>query len=451
MAARARLLVVDDEAEIRELLSEILTDWGHEVVVAATGREARELVSAQQFEAVLLDLYLGPDSGADVLREIRAIDATPDVVVMTGFPTVETAVQALRDGAADYLTKPLNLEELRHVLGRVLERRVLRREVSALRQQLGEQLTGRELLGSSPAMREVKEMLGLVAANDTSVLIEGESGTGKELAAAAIHRGSPRSRGPFIPVNCAAIPADLLESEFFGHVRGAFSGAVADALGLFRSADGGTMFLDEVGELPLSLQTKLLRVLQDRKVRPVGSAKTFQVDVRLIAATNRRLDEAVRDGHFRQDLFYRLNVVRIELPPLRERKSDLPSLVHHCLQRLNTRYGREVQGVDPEVMTAFRAYDFPGNVRELENLIERAYALGAARTIGLADLPVLGTAPRGDADADTGQALPTLAEMERELIARALRLHGGDRLRAARALGISDRTIYRRLREYRLL
>ena len=451
MAARARLLVVDDEAEIRELLSEMLTDWGHEVVAAAGGREAIELVSAQLFEAVLLDLYLGSDSGVDVLREIRAIDTTLDVVVMTAFPTVETAVQALRDGAADYLTKPLNLEELRHVLGRVLERRVLRREVSALRQQLGEQLTSRELLGSSPAMRQVKEMLGLVAVNDTSVLIEGESGTGKELAAAAIHRGSPRSRGPFIPVNCAAIPADLLESEFFGHVRGAFSGAVADALGLFRSADGGTMFLDEVGELPLSLQTKLLRVLQDRKVRPVGSAKTFQVDVRLIAATNRRLDEAVRDGHFRQDLFYRLNVVRIELPPLRERKSDLPSLVHHCLQRLNTRYGREVQGVAPEVMTAFRAYDFPGNVRELENLIERAYALGAGRTIGLADLPVLGVAPRGDADADTGQTLPTLAEMERELIARALRLHGGDRLRAARALGISDRTIYRRLREYRLL
>jgi two-component system response regulator PilR (NtrC family) len=451
MAARARLLVVDDEAEIRELLSEMLTAWGHEVVAAAGGREAVELVSAQLFEAVLLDLYLGPDSGADVLREIRATDTTLDVVVMTGFPTVETAVQALRDGAADYLTKPLNLEELRHVLGRVLERRVLRREVSALRQQLGEQLTGRELLGSSPAMQQVKEMLGRVAANDTSVLIEGESGTGKELAAAAIHRGSLRSRGPFIPVNCAAIPGDLLESEFFGHVRGAFSGAVADALGLFRSADGGTMFLDEVGELPLSLQTKLLRVLQDRKVRPVGSSKTFQVDVRLIAATNRRLDDAVRDGHFRQDLFYRLNVVRIELPPLRERKSDLPSLVHHCLQRLNTRFGREVQGVAPEVMTAFRAYDFPGNVRELENLIERAYALGAVRTIGLADLPVLGVAPRGDADADTGQTLPTLAEMERELIARALRLHGGDRLRAARALGVSDRTIYRRLREYRLL
>ena len=451
MAARARLLVVDDEAEIRELLSEMLTAWGHEVVAAAGAREAIELVSAQLFEAVLLDLYLGADSGGDVLREIRATDTTLDVVVMTAFPTVETAVQALRDGAADYLTKPLNLDELRHVLGRVLERRVLRREVSALRQQLGEQLTSRELLGSSPAMQQVKEMLGRVAVNDTSVLIEGESGTGKELAAAAIHRGSPRSRGPFIPVNCAAIPGDLLESEFFGHVRGAFSGAVADALGLFRSADGGTMFLDEVGELPLGLQTKLLRVLQDRKVRPVGSSKTFQVDVRLIAATNRRLDDAVRDGHFRQDLFYRLNVVRIELPPLRERKSDLPSLVHHCLQRLNTRFGREVQGVAPEVMTAFRAYDFPGNVRELENLIERAYALGAVRTIGLADLPVLGVAPRGHADADAGQTLPTLAEMERELIARALRLHGGDRLRAARALGVSDRTIYRRLREYRLL
>jgi DNA-binding NtrC family response regulator len=446
MPTAVRLLVVDDEPEMREVLGEALSAWGYEVTVAAGGREAVELVATQLFEAVLLDVNLGPDNGVDVLRALRANDDAVDVIMMTGYPTVSTAVQTLRDGAADYLSKPLNLEELRHILGRVLERRLLRREVSTLRKQLGEQLTTRDLLGTSPAMKAVKDLVARVAPNDSSVLIEGESGTGKELAAAAIHRESPRRRGPFIPVNCAAVPANLLESEFFGHVRGAFSGAVADALGLFRSAHGGTLFLDEVGELPLELQSKLLRVLQERQVRPVGSTKTFDVDVRLIAATNRRLDDAVRDGKFRQDLFYRLNVVRIAIPPLRERKSDVPVLVHHFLVRFNARYGREVQGIAPDALAALRAYHFPGNVRELENVLERAYALGARQTIGLADLPRLALTTGA---ADHGGPLPTLAEMERDLVTRALQRHDGDRKRAAQALGISERTFYRMLKEHR--
>jgi DNA-binding NtrC family response regulator len=446
MATAVRLLVVDDEPEMREVLAEALSAWGYEVVVAASGREAVESVATQLFETVLLDVNLGPDNGVDVLRELRANDDAVDVIMMTGYPTVSTAVQTLRDGAADYLSKPLNLDELRHILGRVLERRLLRREVSTLRRQLGEQLTTRDLLGTSPAMKAVKDLVARVAPSDSSVLIEGESGTGKELAAAAIHRDSPRRRGPFIPVNCAAVPANLLESEFFGHVRGAFSGAVADALGLFRSAHGGTLFLDEVGELPLELQSKLLRVLQERQVRPVGSTKTFDVDVRLIAATNRRLDDAVRDGRFRQDLFYRLNVVRIGIPALRERKSDVPVLVHHFIARLNARYGREVQGIAPEALAALRAYHFPGNVRELENALERAYALGARHTIGLADLPPLALTTGAP---DGGGPLPTLAEMERDLVTRALQRHDGDRKRAAGALGISERTFYRLLKEHR--
>src|SRR6266850_7269377 len=311
---RPRVLIVDDDADVGEFLKDALGGWGYDVTHAPNGREAVGLISHQIFDAALVDIWMPEMDGLQVLDEMKRHDPALEVVMMTGNPMVETAVQALKSGAYDYLIKPLNLDELQHLMQQVLEKRFLSREVHSLRNRLAEHLAVKDLVGNSSGMTRVREVIAKVSDSDSPVLIEGESGTGKELVAVAIHRQSGRSKGPFVPVNCSAIPADLMESEFFGHVRGAFSGAVADALGLFRSADGGTMFLDEVGELPLSLQTKLLRVLQDRKVRPVGSAKTFQVDVRLIAATNRRLDEAVRDGRFRQDLFYRLNVVRIELP-----------------------------------------------------------------------------------------------------------------------------------------
>jgi len=299
-------------------------------------------------------------------------------------------------------------------------------------------------------MERVKEIIGKVAVTDSPVLIEGESGTGKELVAAAIHRISSRAKRPFIPVNCSAIPADLLESEFFGHVRGAFSGAVADALGLFRGANEGTIFLDEIAELPPPLQVKLLRVLQEMQVRPVGSTKAFSVDVRVIAATNRNLEQAMTNGAFRQDLFYRLNVVRVSLPPLRDRREDIPAIVNHFLRRFNRRFRRDIRGIAPEALAALTAYDFPGNVRELENLIERAFAMGARDQITLADLPSL---TRGSEVAPilTPQSVPTLAEVERELIVRALSLFKDDKEAAARALGISRRTIYRRLKEYGML
>jgi len=279
------------------------------------------------------------------------------------------------------------------------------------------------------------------------VLVEGESGTGKELVAAAIHRLSARAKGPFIPVNCSAIPRDLLESEFFGHVRGAFSGAVSDALGLFRGADDGTIFLDEIAELPPELQVKLLRVLQEMQVRPVGSTKAFPVDVRVIAATNRNLEQAMKAGIFRQDLFYRLNVIRITLAPLRDRREDMPVLVNHFIRRFNKRFRRDVRGITPDALTTLATYDFPGNVRELENLIERAYAMGTREHITLADLPSLSARPTLTPAIDT-QSVPTLAEVEKELILRALAVHNNDKEEAARALGISRRTIYRRLKEY---
>ena len=322
-----------------------------------------------------------------------------------------------------------------------MERTRLREEVRSLRSRLGERLAARELVAASAAMREIKATLVAVAPTASSVLIEGETGTGKEVVAAAIHRLSPRREKPFLPINCGAIPSELLESELFGHVRGAFSGAVSDTPGLFRAAEGGTVFLDEVAELPLQLQVKLLRVLQERQVRPVGSTRSYPIDCRVVAATNRPLEEAVRTGQVRSDLYYRLNVVKVVLPPLRERKDDVPALVAHFLRDLNDRVGRRVRGVSPEAMEALLAYDFPGNVRELEHLLERALALGARDEIGLRDLPEL--TPRRAPDEES-----PLERAERETILETLRRTGGDKDAAARELGISRRTLYRRLRDF---
>jgi two-component system response regulator PilR (NtrC family) len=467
MATRGSVLVVDDETELREMLTDVLSEWGYEAVAAPTAPAALDLLRGRVFDLALVDLHMPEMSGLTFLRQVRQQDPALEVLMMTGAPSVASAVEALKLGAYDYLTKPLHLEELQHILGHLAERRYLRDEVVSLRSRLGEQLKVAELIGSSLRMAEVKALVSRVAGSDSPILVEGESGTGKELVAAAIHRLSPRAGGPFIPVNCGAVPADLMESEFFGHVRGAFSGAVADTLGLFRSAHGGTLFLDEVAELPAPLQVKLLRVLQDREVRPVGATRSFAVEVRVVAATNRDLDQAVRSGAFRQDLFYRLNVVRLTMPALRERPEDIPGLVAHFIRRFNQRFGRDVKGLAPEALAILASHEFPGNVRELENLIERAYALGVRDVIRAADLPPLGSGARPapvptgvatapapaaaaspPAEAGDGGALPTLADAERSLIVRALEVCGRDRNRAAQALGLSPRTLYRRLKEY---
>ena len=448
----ARILVVDDEPSILLLLREALTQWGYHVTCVKSAGEALEAIRTELFDAAITDIRMPDMSGLDLLREIKRQDESIEVVMMTGYPTIASAVEALKEGAFDYLSKPLILDELRHLMTRLMERRFLRGEVHSLRARLGEELTVNELIGASQLMQRVKDIIGKVAVTDSPVLIEGESGTGKELVAAAIHRLSSRAKRPFLPVNCSAIPPDLLESEFFGHVRGAFSGAVADALGLFRGANQGTIFLDEIAELSPALQVKLLRVLQEMQVRPVGSTKAYPVDVRVIAATNRDLDRAMAEGAFRQDLFYRLNVVRVSLPPLRDRRDDIPALGNYFLRRFNRRFRREVHGIAPEALSALAAYDFPGNVRELENLIERAYAMGARDQITLADLPSLTKAPVPlQTAAVSGRPIPPLAEVEKELILRALDTFKGDKEVAARALGISRRTIYRRLKEYGML
>jgi len=446
---RPKVLVADDERSIRDMLSAALGQWGYQAFLASSGTEAIGLLKGQLFDAALIDIRMPEMDGIDLLRELKRYDSSMEVVIMTGYPAVITAVEALKEGAYDYLTKPLIMDELKHLLARLIERRFLRKEVNTLRSRLGEQLAVNELVGVSRQLQQIKEVVAKVAVSDSPVMVEGESGTGKELVAAAIHRLSPRAKGPFIPVNCSAIPTDLLESELFGHVRGAFTGAVADAIGLFRSANGGTIFLDEVAELPPALQVKLLRVLQEKEVRPVGSTKSHTVDVRIIAATNRQLEEAMKDGSLRQDLFYRINVVRIQLPPLRERKEDIPALVAHFLRQFNRRFRREVTGIEPDALAALTAYDFPGNVRELENLLERAYALGARDPLKLSDLPSL--TARAQEPAASNRPLPTLAEVEKDLILRALQIHQNDKEGAAKALGLSRRTIYRRLKEYGLL
>jgi DNA-binding NtrC family response regulator len=447
----AKILVVDDEPSILKLLKEALTQWGYQVVCVGTGAEALEAVRTELFDAAITDIRMPEMSGLDLLREIKRHDESIEVVVMTGYPTIASAVEALKEGAYDYLSKPLILDELRHLMARVTERRFLKGEVQSLRARLGEELTVNELVGNAQPMQRVKEIIGKVATTDSPVLIEGESGTGKELVAAAIHRLSTRNKGPFIPVNCSAIPEDLLESEFFGHVRGAFSGAVADALGLFRGANEGTIFLDEIAELSPGLQVKLLRVLQEMQVRPVGSTKAHPVDVRVIAATNRDLDRSIADGRFRQDLYYRLNVVRVSLPPLRSRREDIPALVNHFLRRYNRRFRRDVKGITPDALATLSGYDFPGNVRELENVVERAFAMGAREQITLADLPPLGTGSVSTVAAPQTGTVPRLADVEKDLILRALAFYKDDKEAAASALGISRRTIYRRLKEYGML
>jgi DNA-binding NtrC family response regulator len=443
----AHVLVVDDERHILDVLRDTLTHFGYRVTCATSGVEALAALRSELFDAAITDIRMPEMSGVDLLREIKKHDESIEVVVMTGYPTINSAVEALKEGAYDYLSKPLIFDELEQVMRRAIERRFLRGEVSSLRTRLGEELTFNELIGASAPMERVKDVIGKVSTTDSPVLIEGESGTGKELVAAAIHRLSSRSKGPFIPVNCSAIPQDLLESEFFGHVRGAFSGAVADSLGLFRGANEGTIFLDEIAELPPPLQVKLLRVLQEMQVRPVGSTKAYPVDVRVIAATNRNLEQAMQQNTFRQDLFYRLNVIRITLPPLRERREDIPALVTHFMRRFNRRFHRDLRGITPDALSALTGFDFPGNVRELENLIERAFAMGAREQITLADLPSL-TARAAGLPAISDRSLPTLAEVEKDLILRALALLDNDKEEAARALGISRRTIYRRLKEY---
>ena len=447
-----RVLVADDEQSMREFLSIALRRAGHEVTLASSGAEALTALRAQPADVVITDLRMpGELDGLGLLRAVRAEAVDAEVILVTAFATADTAIAAMKQGAYDYLTKPFKIDELHALIDRAMEKRALVAENAALREQVAGRVRMAQLLGRSRAMQKVFELVGKISSTRTSVLITGESGTGKELVARALHTEGSRAGGAFVAVNCGAIPDELMESELFGHVKGAFTGAHADRPGLFREADGGTLFLDEIGELSLGLQVKLLRALQEKKVKPVGGSHEIEVDVRVVAATNRELEEEVARGAFRQDLYYRLNVIEVRLPPLRQRREDVSLLVEHFLRRFGKDHHKTLTGLSPAAMKRLEDYDFPGNVRELENIIERSVALAPGPVIDLDDLPPLRTAgPKpatltGDLP-DEGVDLDRLvADFERAWVQKALDRAGGVRKKAAQLLGITFRSMRYRL------
>ena len=447
-AVSMTVLVVEDEEATRKLCSDVAESCGMKAIAAASVAEALELLELHSVDVVLTDLKLQQSSGLDLLKRVRDVYPQVAVVVLTQYGTIDSAVEATRLGAADYVTKPFHVEDLQSRLMRVARDADLRQENELLREQLRTRPGFGGLIGVSERMQRVYKLIEKVSQHEYPVLILGESGTGKELVARSIHFSGERKSRPFAPVDCSALVPTLIESELFGYVKGAFTGAVQARQGLLEAAQGGTLFLDEIGDLPVDLQAKLLRVLQEREVKPVGSTERRRLDVRIIAATNRDLETSIRSGSFRQDLYFRLNVVQIKLPPLRERKSDIPLLVTSFLDKF-TDTQQPARTISEDAMRRLVAYDWPGNVRELENAIERAVALGSGPIVHVGDLPSSLQYPSSERAPDKEELLP-LEELERRAILRMLRETGGDKLAAARMLGIGKTTLYRKLKQYHM-
>jgi DNA-binding NtrC family response regulator len=437
MESEGKILVADDDVVARDLLVEELQKEGYRVESALNGREAIDWGRRGHFDLVLTDIRMGDVSGLDVMQAFRQMSPDTCIVLLTAFGSMEGAIEAIKQGAYDYLAKPFKKEEIKLVVRRSLDHARLVRENAQLR----ERQEFSPLVGNSTAMLEVYKLVAKVSGGKSTVLLEGESGTGKELIARAIHANSPRRDRAFVPVNCAALPDTLLESEMFGHEKGAFTGAVGVKQGLFEAAHEGTLFLDEIGEMGPALQVKLLRVIQEQEVRRVGGTVPLKVDVRIIAATNKDLEKLVKESRFREDLYYRLNVVRIVLPPLRERKEDIPMLAYHCLQKIGAGSRRVIHGFVPDTIELLQRYHWPGNVRELENVIERAVSLAHGPLLLPTDLPdTIRHAPSTPTD---DNELLTLDELEKRYLQKVLRETGGNKVKAARILGIDRRTLYR--------
>ncbi|MFI5398149.1 MAG: sigma-54-dependent transcriptional regulator [Candidatus Binatia bacterium] len=450
MAAPARMLLVEDEPNMVRTLAKILERKGYIVDAAGSGEEALDRLSVASYDLVITDLNMPVMDGMQLLREMRERRFSPAIIVLTGHGTIQSAVEAMKLGAGDYLIKPCHPEELLMVAARLLEFRQLRQEVTQLRQQIRQSDRFGEIIGKSPRMREIYQTIEAVSQNKSNVLLSGENGTGKELVARTIHDKSPLANKAFLAINCGALSETLLESQLFGHRKGAFTGAIEDHEGVFQAADGGTLFLDEISEIPLVLQVKFLRAIQEKEVTPLGSTRPVRVDVRIVAATNRDLEEAVRHGSFRTDLFYRLNVVPIHLPPLRERREDIPLLVERFIADFSRIYGVEPKRVTAEAMERILDYDWPGNIRELQNAIERAFALSSEPEITLKNLPPA-VLRAEDAVAAAPAAAPlTLEEVERRNILAALQRSAGNKNEAARILGIDRQRLYRKMEKYGL-
>jgi two-component system, NtrC family, response regulator PilR len=449
-----RVLVVDDERSMRELLAIMLRQAGHDVTLAEGGEQAVEILKSEAFDLVITDLRMRKVDGLGVLRAAKELSPSAVVLVVTAFASTETAVEAMKLGAYDYVTKPFKLDEIKLTIANALERKRLQDENKALRTQLRRERGFESFVGKSRQMNELREVIRKTADGLSTVMVTGESGTGKELVARAIHQESPRRSGPFVSVNCGAIPETLMESELFGHVKGAFTGAVANTVGLFSAANGGTLFLDEVTEVPQSVQVKLLRAIQEREIRRVGDTKDVKVDVRLIAASNRDVARAVADGVLREDLFYRLNVIPIQLPPLRDRRDDIPLLAQHFVQKISAELGKAVKGVSPDALAVLESYRWPGNIRELENVIERALVLGSGDMLEAEALP-----PDLNTTRDT-QEVPVeippdgidleamLDQIERRYLQMALSRTGGVQTRAAELLRVSFRQFRYKLQKH---
>lgn len=453
MAHRGSILLVDDEEKILKALGRALRDAGHAVIESTNPRNAQKLLAERPFDVLIVDNVMPQLSGLDLIREY--VGSTPEherpqILMMTAHATVESALEAMKLGALDYLQKPFEIDELLVVVRRALEHQRLRTEYRYLRSERDEHFDNYGIIGRSRAMEEIIDRAERVASTKSTVLITGETGTGKELVARAIHNRSAQRDMPLIKVNCAAIPESLLESELFGHVRGAFTGAATTKKGKFALADGGTIFLDEIGTMSLVLQSKLLRVLQEREFEPLGSERSEKVDLRVIAATNRDLRQMVAEGKFQEDLFYRLNVIPVALPPLRERREDIPPLVEHFVRKHAQRTGRRIERVDDGVLAALQQYDWPGNVRELENTIERAVVLSTGPVITARSISVLGAATPQTSGLPSLKLRQNIEWVEKETIRRALEAARGVKKDAAEQMGISQRALSYYLAKYRI-
>ncbi len=446
---KEKILVVDDEHSHRTMLKAVLSKEGYDISEADDGVSAIKAVENEPFDLILMDIRMGDMDGIEAMREIKRISPSIPVVIMTAYASVKTAVEALKSDAYDYLTKPLDVEELKILIQKALEHYRLHEENVFLKERLADRFDFSKVIGRSRPMRELFETLSLISPSDATVLIYGESGTGKELVANAIHQNSPRSEKPFIKVSCAALPETLLESELFGHERGAFTGALARKAGRFQLANGGTFFLDEVSEMSSATQVKLLRVLQEREFEPLGGTKTIQVDIRLIAATNKDLETEVKEGRFREDLFYRLNVIPIRLPTLSERREDIPLLAEHFFKHYKDKNRSPVKGFLPKTIDTIVRHDWPGNIRELENTIERAILLCRSEYIMPEDLPsnVQGAQDGVQTIVPVPSGMP-LKDVEREVILQTLADTAGNRTQTARILGISRKTLQNKIKEY---
>ncbi|MEI6206881.1 MAG: sigma-54 dependent transcriptional regulator [Desulfuromonadales bacterium] len=457
MADEIRILVIEDDDSGREALTLLLRSAGYSVISAANGEEALGIIGREQLQVIVCDMFLPDRSGLDILKSVRKVSTSTEVIVVTGHASAQTAVKAMKEGAFDYITKPIDFDELKIVVAKALEKQQLLSENVYLRTQLRGRFEFSNIIGNSPAMKLVFERMIRIVKTDSTVLITGDSGTGKELVARALHFNGRRKERPFVAVNCSAIPETLMESELFGHVRGAFTGAIRDKAGKFEAANHGTIFLDEIGTIPLHLQTKLLRVLQEHEIERVGSNKPVKLHVRVISATNLDLENSVRQGEFRDDLYYRLNVIPLHLPPLRERKQDIMPLILHFLEKQGRLMGRPNMTVNKQALEALENYSWPGNVRELENLVERMIALTDGPVITLDGVPtgILGNRAYDNFEhfalSDDGiDMMATVHGLERTLIIQALERAGGVRAKAADLLGINRTTLVEKIKRLKI-